>query len=114
MLLLAHCGQGVGDDDYYAYVCRFSGLKPLMDDFRTAGFRMGAHKAFLFGRTLERCEVVVHSELSAEVLRRCHLAPGQAQPTLDRWLAQLSPAARVAVVPRANATFFRLKDTPAR
>ncbi|MFO7596556.1 MAG: nickel-dependent lactate racemase [Desulfocurvibacter africanus] len=106
VLLLAECGQGVGDDDYYSYVCRFENMDQAMDDFRKIGFRMGAHKAFLFGRSLARCEVVVDSELDPEILRRCHLTPGKAQPTLDRWISMLPPGGRVAVIPNANTTYF--------
>ncbi len=108
VLLCAECGQGVGDDAYYDYVCRFETMGGLMDDFRAAGFRMGAHKAFLFGRTLAHCEVVVHSALDPETLRRCHLTPGDAQATLDHWIFKASGPLRIAVIPNANTTFFRL------
>lgn len=106
VLLLAECAQGVGDDAYYSYVCRFQSMDQAMDDFRRVGFRMGAHKAFLFGRSLARCEVVVDSELDPEILRRCHLTPGKAQPTLDRWLSILPRGGRLAVIPNANTTYF--------
>ncbi|MBG0777544.1 MAG: nickel-dependent lactate racemase [Desulfovibrionaceae bacterium] len=110
VLLLAHCGEGVGDAAYHDYVRRFATREELMRDFRTEGFRMGAHKAYLFGRTLEHCEAVVHSSLPADVLRSCHLVPGDAQATLDAWLADAPQNARVAVIPAANATFFRFPD----
>jgi len=67
---------------------------------------MGAHKAFLFSRTLTRFEVVVHSELDADTLAGCHLAKGDAQETLDRWLAAMPERPRIAVVPNANTTYF--------
>jgi lactate racemase len=108
VLLVAECGQGVGDDVYYSYACRFESVDQAMEDFRRAGFRMGAHKAFLFGRSLVHSEVVVHTELDPEVLRRLHLTAGDAQSTLERWLSDLPRGGRVAVVPNANSTYFIL------
>ena len=51
VLLLAACPQGVGDDVYFDYVSRFQTTQEVLDDFRRLGFKMGAHKAFLFART---------------------------------------------------------------
>lgn len=106
ILLLAACGQGVGDHLYHDYVRQFSCPQAQMEDFAEHGFRMGAHKAFLFSRTLTRFTVVVDSDLSAEALAECHLSKGEVQATVDRWLAELGPGARVALVPSANTTYF--------
>ena len=108
ILLLAACSQGVGDDHYQNYVRQFPGPVEQMREFEELGFRMGAHKAFLFSRTLTRFTVVVDSDMDTETLAQCHLRKGDAQATLDRWLAE-SPAGRpprIAVVPNANTTYF--------
>lgn len=108
ILLLAACGQGVGDRRYFDYVCRFPCPTSQMREFEEQGFRMGAHKAYLFSRTLARFTVVVDSEMDAGVLARCHLVKGEAQQTLDNWVRE--PAGerppRIAVVPDANTTYF--------
>jgi nickel-dependent lactate racemase len=106
ILLLAACAQGVGDELYHDYVRRFSSPQAQLRDFEEGGFRMGAHKAFLFSRTVTRFEVVVVSELDAATLAGCHLTKGPLQATLDRWLAALPASARIAVVPHANTTYF--------
>ena len=108
ILLLAACGQGVGDDHYLNYVRQFSGPAEQMLEFEERGFRMGAHKAFLFSRTLMRFTVVVDSEMDVGDLAECHLTKGDAQQTLDRWIGELAPGAkpRIAVVPNANTTYF--------
>ncbi|MBI4803748.1 MAG: nickel-dependent lactate racemase [Desulfovibrio sp.] len=111
ILLLAECAQGVGDDVYLDYVRRFSTPCEQLKEFKEAGFRMGAHKSFLFSRTLTRNEVVIKSELDAETLAQCHLVKGELQETLDRWLASLGPAARIAVLPSANTTYFYRADS---
>jgi nickel-dependent lactate racemase len=106
ILLLAACPQGIGDETYEAYVRRFPTPQAQLEEFRAKGFRMGAHKAFLFSRTLTRHEVVVVSEMDEATLARCHLQKGEPEETLARWLAAVGPGARVAVVPSANTTYF--------
>ncbi|WP_428561604.1 MAG: nickel-dependent lactate racemase [Solidesulfovibrio sp. DCME] len=106
ILLLAACEQGIGDEAYEDYVRRFPGPEAQLEEFRAKGFRMGAHKAFLFSRTLTRFTVGVVSKLDEASLARCHLRKVRLQETLDRWLAELGPRARLAVVPSANTTYF--------
>ena len=107
ILLLAACPQGIGDHLYHDYVRKFSCPREQMHDFVEHGFRMGAHKAFLFSRTLTRFSVVVDSELDTETLAGCHLKKGDAQQTLDGWLRELQgQPLRIAVVPNANTTYF--------
>jgi lactate racemase len=112
ILLLAACGQGVGDALYHDYVRQFSTPHAQLRDFEEQGFRMGAHKAFLFSRTLTHFEVVVVSELDAATLAGCHMTKGPLQQTVDRWLAVMPGKPRIAVVPNANTTYFY--KSPAR
>ena len=108
ILLLAACPQGVGDDHYQNYVRQFPNPEAQMREFEELGFRMGAHKAFLFSRTLTRFTVVVDSEMDASTLAECHLRKDDAQTTLNTWLAEASTERppRIAVVPNANTTYF--------
>jgi nickel-dependent lactate racemase len=106
ILLLAACGQGVGDEDYFDYVCRFDSPAAVFHDFTEHGFRMGAHKAFLFSRTLDSFEVAVSSELNPAVLSSCMLERADPQERLNQWLDSLQGRVRVGVVPNANATYF--------
>ncbi len=108
IVLLAACTQGVGDDRYHDYVRKFATPAEQMREFEEVGFRIGAHKAFLFSRTLVRFTVVVDSEMDEATLAECHLRKGDAQTTVDRWLKD-APAGRpprIAVVPSANTTYF--------
>jgi len=106
ILLLAECLQGVGDDIYYEYVCQFDTAEAAMADFKSRGFKMGAHKSYLFGKTLTNCEVVIDSDIPQDVLHNCHLTAGHAQDILNRWLAEFPERPKVAVVPNANTTYF--------
>ncbi|MBM3302277.1 MAG: nickel-dependent lactate racemase, partial [Deltaproteobacteria bacterium] len=73
ILLLAACPQGVGDGTYLEYVSRFDTPQQVIEDFTRLGFKMGAHKAFLFARTLDRFEVAMASDLDSQTLKKCHL-----------------------------------------
>ena len=106
ILLLAACGQGVGDELYHDYVRRFATPQEQLRDFETLGFRMGAHKAFMFSRCVTRFDVVVVSELDTATLGGCHLNKGALQETLDGWLQAFPGRPRIAVVPNANTTYF--------
>ena len=77
-----------------------------MADFLTHGFKMGAHKCYLFGKTLTRYEVIIESELDPAVIRKCHLRAGSVQLAVGRWVAELQERPRVAVIPNANTTYF--------
>ena len=103
---MAACSQGVGDDHYQQYVRRFASPAEQMLEFEQMGFRMGAHKAFLFSRTLTRFEVVVDSDMDAETLAECHLRKGDAQAAVDGWIRTAVKPPRIAVVPNANTTYF--------
>ncbi len=109
ILLLAACPQGVGDDVYLDYVSRFPTPQAALDDFKCLGFKMGAHKAFLFARTLVRYDVAMVSELDSATLARCHFAKADAQETVTSWMTGTSNPS-VAVIPNANSTYFALQS----
>lgn len=106
VLLLAECPGGIGDEVYEDYVRRFATPAELLADFRSHGFRMGAHKAYLFGLSLDAHRVVLDSALDAATLTRCQIAKGEAQAILDAWLAEGPQRPHIAVIPNANTTFF--------
>jgi len=105
ILLVAECSQGIGDDVYEDYVSRFTCQQDLLKDFTQHEFKMGAHKAFLFGRVAVAHELVLHTELSERDTSRCLLRKGDAQQTLDAWFG-MNPHAETAVITYANSTFF--------
>jgi nickel-dependent lactate racemase len=104
--MLAECSQGVGDDRYLEYASRYSSACEAFEDFQRHPFRMGAHKSYLFGKTLSRYAVVVESELAPEILARCHLRAGKAEAAVRDFVEAAAGPVRLAVVPYANTTFF--------
>ncbi|ACV69610.1 nickel-dependent lactate racemase [Desulfohalobium retbaense] len=110
ILLLASCDEGVGDDDYYEYVSNFKNIDDVVNDFQENDFRMGAHKAYLFGRSLKDFEVVVDSSIESSCAINCHLNLGKAQTVISNWLKKSNKNTTIAVIPNANTTFFYRKN----
>lgn len=106
ILLLAASTQGVGDDVYFDYVSQFTSPADVLADFRQQEFRMGAHKAYLFGRTLTRFDVAVCSELDPGILSKCHLRAADPSRVIAEWVATYDGVPRIGVVPNANTTYF--------
>ncbi len=108
ILLLAECSEGVGDDDYFGYATRFATARDVLEDFERMGFKMGAHKAFLVCRTVESHQVVIDSELDDATLGRCCLTKADARSILNEWLSGPGEPPKVAIIPNANTTYFRV------
>lgn len=108
ILLLAACPQGVGDDIYFDYVCQFATPQEALNDFKKLGFKMGAHKSYLFGRTLTNFEVAIASDLDPGTLRACHMRAADPELIIKEWVDDFPGRPRVGVVPNANTTYFHI------
>jgi nickel-dependent lactate racemase len=106
ILLLAASPQGVGDDIYFDYVSQFTSPEQVIRDFKSSGFRMGAHKAYLFGRTLVNYDVAVFSDLDPGILRKCHLRAAEPAAIIADWVAGFEGTPKVGIIPNANTTYF--------
>ncbi len=106
ILLLAACQQGVGDDNYFDYVVKFATPDDVLRDFKTLGFKMGAHKAYLFGTTLVDYDVAVFSDLNPAIMSQCHLRAADPSNIIKEWVGGFEGVPKVAVIPYANTTYF--------
>lgn len=106
ILLMAACPQGIGDDVYSEYVSRFPTPEAVLEDFQRMGFKIGAHKAFLFSRTLVAFDVAIAADMQPEVLSKCHLHACDPQETIERWVEGFPGSPRVGVIPNASTTYF--------
>ena len=106
ILLLAACQHGIGDDIYFDYVCQFATPEEVLKDFKKLGFTMGAHKAYLFGRTLVDYEVAVSSDLDSNIMGQCHLRAADPSNIIREWVEGFQGRPKIAVIPYANTTYF--------
>lgn len=113
ILLLAALPQGVGDDIYFDYVSQFTTPEEVLADFRKQEFKMGAHKAFLFGRTLCEFDVAVYSDLDQGILKKCHLRAADPSQVIAEWLEDATNNKKVGVITDAGTTYFYQINTDA-
>jgi lactate racemase len=106
ILLLAACQYGIGDDVYFDYVCQFATPEAVLKDFKKFEFTMGAHKAYLFGRTLVDYDVAVFSDLDPAIMGQCHLRAADSSRIINEWVDGFKGIPKVAVIPYANTTYF--------
>ena len=113
--LVAECREGAGDDLYESWMAAAETPQDVIARFEAEGFRMGAHKAFLFARSLLRARTyLVSSGIPPAQARKLHLEPA---PTIAEALAAALKDAgsppRIGIMPRASSTIPRILS-PAR
>ena len=106
ILLLAASPQGVGDDIYFDYVSQFASPEEVIRDFKSSGFRMGAHKAYLFGRTLVNFDVAVFSDLDPASWANATCGRPTPPPCSTSGWRSSEGTPKVAIIPNANTTYF--------
>ncbi len=106
ILLLAASTKGVGDDVYFDYVSQFTSPEEVLADFKKQGFRMGAHKAYLFGSTLTQYDVAICSEMDPGILQKCHLRAADPSRVIAEWVETFPGRPKIGIIPNANTTYF--------
>jgi lactate racemase len=106
MILVAACEDGPGSEGYERFMARgFESHQAAMDQFIREPFRIGPHKAYIFGRDAVRLKrIYVVSDMAPERVRRLLLAPATLQEAVEAAIDSLSDTARVGIMPYGNAT----------
>ncbi len=111
IVLLAECPDGHGEEVFHATMKRFAGPREIVEKFPQEPFKMGAHKAFLWARSLVKAEVHLVSVMDESMCRQFWVTPAR---NLEEAFARLrikypSPP-KVAVMPKANSTYARIRS----
>jgi nickel-dependent lactate racemase len=105
VILVAACPEGTGSASYEKWVTGMASHEAVLDRFQHEGFRIGPHKAFQIARDAAPRRLLMVTEMPPEFVRTLLLDP---YPSLDAALATalqgLAPAARIGIMPWANAT----------
>ncbi len=105
IILAAACPEGSGSHKYEQWMQDKKSCQAVFEAFRQEGFRIGPHKAFQIARDAARVRVLLISEMEADFVRKLLLTPvAGLEQALSLALADLSPEARIGVMPLANAT----------
>lgn len=110
VILVAECREGAGDDLYEAWMAAAATPQDIVTRFEREGFRMGAHKAYLFARSLLKARTyLVSSGIPPEQARKLHLMPAPTiEDALATALADHSGLPRIGIMPRASSTIPRI------
>jgi nickel-dependent lactate racemase len=105
VILVAACPEGTGSPSYEKWVTGMASHQAVLERFQREGFRIVPHKAFQIARDAAPRRVLMVTEMPPDFVRKLLLAPF---PSLDAALASalqgLAPAARIGIMPWANAT----------
>ena len=109
VILVAECREGAGDDLYEAWMAAAETPQDIVTRFEQEGFRMGAHKAFLFARSLLKAQTyLVSGGVAPDQARKLHLVPA---PTIEDALAAAlqdsNGLPHIGIMPRASSTIPR-------
>ena len=115
VILVAECREGAGDDLYEAWMAAARTPQEVVTRFEREGFRMGAHKAFLFARSLLKTHTYLVSRgIGPDQAQELHLVSA---PTIEYALAaalrDIEGRPRIGIMPRASSTIPRIM-APAR
>ena len=102
LVYFAECRDGSGHQAFDDWIAKFSNSAE-MDRELHSRFVVGGHKAYWVVRLGERFRILLVSELPESFARRCNLHPVlDAQSAIQRELAKMPSAARIAYIPCAG------------
>jgi nickel-dependent lactate racemase len=106
IILVAACEDGAGSQGYEAFMHRgFSSHAAAMAQFAREPFRIGPHKAYIFGRDAVRLKrIYVVSDMAPDRVQRLLLSPSLLHDAVAAAIRDLPDTARVGIMPYANAT----------
>jgi nickel-dependent lactate racemase len=110
LVLLAECPDGHGEEDFYRTMRRFSSPAEIVEEFPKEPFQMGAHKAFLWARSLVKAEVHMCSVMEENLSRVFMVTPAKTpEEVLARLKRKYPIPPTIALMPKANSTYARIQ-----
>lgn len=111
--LVAACEDGVGSRGYARYMARgFESHEAAMAQFVREPFRIGPHKAYIFGRDAVRLDdILIVSEIDPVQIRELLLTPATLSEAIAEAIGPLDASGRVGIMPYANATIPVLRPS---
>lgn len=106
IILVADCSEGIGDEKFYNTMRNFKTPQEVIEHFKTIGFEMGVHKAFLWCRTLSKANVYLLSNgINDEDARSLMVKKIESIETvIEEIRGKLPEKPKVIIMPKANST----------
>ncbi len=104
IILVAECSLGLGDDVFEKTLRTFSSPGEIIDHFKRSPFRIGAHKAYLWARTVAKRKVILVSDrLSSKMADVLKVELVSDLETALIRAMQLTDADKILVLPHASS-----------
>jgi nickel-dependent lactate racemase len=111
LILLAECPDGHGEEIFHQTMKRFTSPREIVEKFPKEPFKMGAHKAFLWARSLAKAEVHLCSIMEESLSRKFMVTPAKdLEKTFSRLKGKYPSPPKIAVMPKANSTYARIRS----
>jgi lactate racemase len=105
VILLAACPEGAGSSGYEKFMEGITSFPEVFERFKSQGFEVGPHKAFLVARDASRVNVYLYSSMLPTQVKKLLLNPVvNLQYTIQEILKSLPSSARIALLPIATIT----------
>lgn len=113
VILVAACPEGAGSRAYDEWMEGMASHAQVLERFRQEGCRLGPHKAFQIARDAARLRVLMVTQMPPHAVRRLLLTPcATLDAAIQAACSGLPAAARIGVMPAANATLLCLDSAP--
>jgi nickel-dependent lactate racemase len=112
IILAAECSEGVGEERFTNTMKLSKTPQEIMDNFSKQEFRVGAHKAYLWGTSLLKAKVILVADgidLPTAQIMQVEKA-NTLQQALDMSIDNLPENPRIYVMPKASSTIPLLKS----
>lgn len=110
IILVAECPDGHGEEIFYQEMKRYQSPQEVITGFQEEPFRMGAHKAFLWARSLAKVQVHLCSALEETLGRQLMTAPARnLEETLHQLKGKYPHSPKIAIMSKANSTYARIR-----
>jgi lactate racemase len=105
IILLAECKEGIGNEKFEKFMQGVNNSDEVIEKFRSKGFEVGPHKAFMIARVVKKAQVFLISSIKSDRASKLLLTPAN---SLDQALAQvwkiLPEKPSIALMPKAVIT----------
>ncbi len=111
VILVARLNEGVGDNLFEDKLGQFRSPDAVLEDFYSRPFKIRAHKAYLWCRTLVKARtILVSADVRKDLLQimKVECVPSL-QEALDVGLSNLAPDSKICLMPNALSVVPRLK-----
>lgn len=112
IILAAKCDEGVGEERFTETMKRSNTPQEILDNFSKEEFRVGAHKAYLWGTSLIKARVILVADgIDQETAKIMQVEKAETlQQAIDMVLESLPENPKVYVMPKAPSTIPLIKE----